>query len=316
MSDTQPTSIDPLANLIDACSRYKSQAEQLKMALSLTEADPHQFSKRPCTTCQTITTLIQRPFGCVKCRTGAGGFTLIELLVVIAIIAILAAMLLPALTRSKQKAAGIVCINNQRQLYVGWKLYVEDNRDRLPYAAGSSESVWVPVDYNTAWWTAEETVLKSPLRPYVGANLGVWRCPSARREPDTALSQSMNNSIGGGDQHGGAAEQTFVIHQTMGSLTSADVPRLFLLTDNGLGDFTVNAIVGWDKPATYRMNSWPGTLHGMAGAFVFVDGHSELHRWQDPRTVMPAVWPADGDPSIQPNNQDIGWLQFHAVTPK
>ena len=60
-----------------------------------------------------------------------GGFTLIELLVVLAVIAILAALLLPALARAKQKAQGIVCINNQRQLLIAWRLYADDSNDML-----------------------------------------------------------------------------------------------------------------------------------------------------------------------------------------
>src|SRR4051812_23356124 len=65
---------------------------------------------------------------------GNRGFTLIELLVVIAIIAILAAMLLPSLTRAKLKALGIQCMSNNRQMALAWRMYTEDNRDMLPYA--------------------------------------------------------------------------------------------------------------------------------------------------------------------------------------
>src|SRR4051812_8882573 len=76
------------------------------------------------------------------------GFTLIELLVVIAIIAILAGLLLPVLAKAKQKTQGIQCMNNHRQLMLGWRMYAEDNRDRIPYAyvgagAPNSAYAWV-----------------------------------------------------------------------------------------------------------------------------------------------------------------------------
>src|SRR6266404_3597981 len=82
-------------------------------------------------------TIASQPLGWRKAGS-AGGFTLIELLVVIAIIAILAAMLLPSLSKAKLKAQGIQCLNNHKQLTLAWKMYNDDNRDNLLYASEGS----------------------------------------------------------------------------------------------------------------------------------------------------------------------------------
>jgi prepilin-type N-terminal cleavage/methylation domain-containing protein len=82
-----------------------------------------------------------------RARSTTHGFTLIELLVVIAIITILAGLLLPSLSRSKAKAQGIKCLNNQRQLSLAWRMYVEDNNEMLLFA---SEDPANPATYGAA----------------------------------------------------------------------------------------------------------------------------------------------------------------------
>ena len=121
-------------------------------------------------------------------RASAGGFTLIELLVVIAIIAILAALLLPVLSKTKVKAQGIQCLSNTRQLSLAWRMYIEENSDGLPAADGAVPGVpeWDgggfmdftadnPVNYDI---TANMT--KSPLWKYCGKSAGIWKCPADR----------------------------------------------------------------------------------------------------------------------------------------
>ena len=139
-------------------------------------------------------------------RRAVSGFTLIELLVVIAIIAILAAMLLPALQRAKQKAHAVHCVSNLKQLQMGWQLYAGDFADfMLPNAplGSTTDKTWC---YGSAqdWHFADantNAVLyrASILAPFLGGQLGVYRCPSDNIPSDNGQrlrTYSMQSQMG------------------------------------------------------------------------------------------------------------------------
>ncbi|HTY89328.1 MAG TPA: prepilin-type N-terminal cleavage/methylation domain-containing protein [Candidatus Acidoferrum sp.] len=281
---------------------------------------------------------------------GNGGFTLIELLVVIAIIAILVALLLPALAKARLKAQGLQCMTNHRQLCLAWRMYSDDNNDQLLYASGDwpytthDPEVWVSgwMDFdpnNRSNWDVAQDIEQSPLWSYCGRSASIWKCPADYsfvvvngQEKPRVRSMSMNFWLGGfkgidlglsGDpapfNRGGGAWRIYLNTREMVNPGPTD---LFVFLDMredsiDIGNFAPN-MQGWpSQPNQYGFYDLPGYYHHLAGGFSFADGHSELHRWRDSRTMPPLV--AGGlvaDSFSSPNNPDVAWLQEHATRPK
>ena len=267
--------------------------------------------------------------------TNKKAFTLIELLVVIAIIAILAGLLLPALGSAKSKARNIQCMNHTKQLTLAWIMYSDDNNDRVPLATSSNTPyAWVNGTMNfdpanRSNWDPDQDIRSGRLWPYCGESLAIWRCPADRsfvtvngQRLPRIRTYSMNLHVGGWDTP--PYNPGFQVYNRIGSMNDPGPSGIFLFLDMredsiNTGNFAT-AMDGWpDRPTDYRFAGvdYPASYHAGAGGLSFADGHSEVKRWKDPRTMPPVVKGRylDKGNLPSPNNQDIRWLQERTSRP-
>jgi prepilin-type N-terminal cleavage/methylation domain-containing protein/prepilin-type processing-associated H-X9-DG protein len=255
------------------------------------------------------------------------GFTLIELLVVIAIIAILAAMLLPALAKAKGRAHAIACMSNTKQIMLGWLLFTGDNDEEFPKGKIVPNAIdWLSTADNT---NSAKLINPNPpddslLGNYIKSS-GVYKCPADKYQSPASLgprvlSISANGVLGNGIQPNNVVNdfvsegRTYVAKlKKTTELTKPGPANTFVILDehpDSIDDALFITKIGCKPPNAFFAN-YPAGYHYNGGAnFSFADGHSEIHKWKDPRTKIPITYVHQGNVNSA-GNEDYVWINEH-----
>jgi len=259
-----------------------------------------------------------------------------ELLIVVAVLAILAGLLLPALSQARHQARRAQCINNQRQLLITWHLYNGDNLE-LAVANGHGQAVssialssamnevattrfWVPGDHhfyypaftNAQWLTDSRYAM---FAPYLRSAAN-YKCPEDNNSINVprvgkiphVRSYSMNAYVGWA-VNPDELNLLYRVFAATADMVGPSPANLFVFQDVHPDNICYPAFVVRMPGESEQFFHYPSSLHNGRGVVAFADGHAEVHRWVDPRTSPAVTGGVLAHWNDSPGNADLAWIR-------
>jgi prepilin-type N-terminal cleavage/methylation domain-containing protein/prepilin-type processing-associated H-X9-DG protein len=270
------------------------------------------------------------------------GFSLIELLVVVAVVAILAGLLLPALSQAKQQARRSQCLNNQRQLLLTWHLYTGDNREfavanghgpvgsSITLSSAMNEArttkFWVPGDdhfyypaFTNAQWLTDPRY--AMFAPYL-RSAALYKCPEDKSyiklpgggKFPHVRSYSMNAYVGW-TVDPDELNARYRVFNTTADMVGPSPGNIFVFQDVRPDNICYPAFVVRMPGEPEQFFHYPSSLHNGRGVVAFADGRAETHRWVDPRTTPPVTDVILAHWNDSPGNPDLAWIRERTSCP-